>query len=161
MVMRAVVGLFIIVTALGACTGSPGPPEHENASSLAAAAASSAGATSNGSKEFGPASPVPDVRIAFTVYASAPQYPGCCKLVVENTGTRTLYGVPCHLVVFDRDGHVLYRGPVDPPPQGIGAPPGRSADWGFIYIPVRHPDQIATSHGECQAWDWGPNGPPP
>jgi hypothetical protein len=154
---RAVVGLIVIV-AIGGCTASPAP---SSSASTVATGTATPPATSNGDFRFGPASPVPDARITFTVSASGREDAGCCKLVVENTGTYTLYGFPCRLAVFDRDGHVLYRGPVEPPPEGIGAPPGRSPDWGSITIPVRHPDRIASSHGLCEAWDWGPNGPPP
>ena len=132
---RVAVGLLVALIGLGACSASP--PE-----------------------EFGPRSPVPDVQITFTLapFVQA-DYPPCCEVTVQSTGTRTLYGFSCNVVAFDRDGDALYRGSLEFGPQGLRASPGKSV-WGFSSIPMPNPEQIASSQGECQAWDWGSNGPP-
>jgi hypothetical protein len=80
--------------------------------------------------------------------------------MIENLERRTLYGFSCHLVVYDASGHMLYRGPVQVDTPGMIAPPGLS-DGGFLNISVQHPDQIGSSNGVCDAWVWGPGGPPP
>jgi hypothetical protein len=104
---------------------------------------------------------VPDARITFTVTRTRePNYPPCCDLSIDNAETRTLYGFSCHLAVFAANGDVLYRGPLYVDTPGLIAPPGHS-DGGFLNIAVRRPDQIVASDGVCDAWVWGPEGPPP
>jgi hypothetical protein len=81
--------------------------------------------------------------------------------VTINPATRVLYGVSCRLTARDAAGRVLFEGPVvDPGPGGLGAPPGRHV-MGYLYIEIDHARRIASSAGSCEAWDWGPNGPPP